>query len=95
MSGGHFNGCGYVYYQVNQFADELENEIENNERENEYGYAPLYRPDVIAYLKSVLPMIQKTAKIMKEIDYLYSGDHGEDSFMSIVQRLEKSTSENT
>jgi len=24
MSGGHFNDCGYDYYKVAQFADELE-----------------------------------------------------------------------
>jgi hypothetical protein len=24
MSGGHFTDCGYDYYKVSQFADELE-----------------------------------------------------------------------
>ena len=26
MSGGYFNDCGYDYYRVSQFADELEAE---------------------------------------------------------------------
>ena len=30
MSGGHFGNCGYDYYKVAQFADELEEEIRHN-----------------------------------------------------------------
>jgi hypothetical protein len=30
MSGGHFGNCGYDYYKVAQFADELEHEIQYN-----------------------------------------------------------------
>ena len=37
MSGGHFGGCAYDYYKVAQFADELEEEIWNNDKEDEYG----------------------------------------------------------
>lgn len=88
MSGGHFNGNGYIYYQVNQFADELENDIDNNNRPNEYGSAINLNEEVLSYLKSKLPEIRKMADIMRAIDYLYSGDHGEDSFLRIVKELE-------
>lgn len=89
MSGGHFNGSGYIYYQVNQFADELENEIENNDREDErnYNYAPHFNEETLASLRQQLPLLRRMAQIMKEIDYLYSGDHGEDNFLKLMKNL--------
>ena len=88
MSGGHFNSNGYIYYRVYEFADELENEIQNNNRPDEYNYAPEYKEEVIQFLKCKVEEIRKLAKIMKEIDYLYSGDHGEDTFMKVVKEQE-------
>ena len=94
MSGGHFGNCGYDYYKVAQFADELEEEILNNGRErNDTGYYgidhyPSFEPEVIEYLKEQLPKMRKMAEIMRHIDYLYSGDHGEDSFMNRVKEVE-------
>jgi hypothetical protein len=35
MSGGHFGD--YCYFQVSQFARDLEEEILNNNKEDEYG----------------------------------------------------------
>lgn len=89
MSGGTLQPQ-YCYYQVNQFADELENEIENNDREDErnYNYAPHFNEETLKILRTQLPMIRKLGRVMKEIDYLYSGDHGEDSFRRVMERLE-------
>jgi hypothetical protein len=50
MSGGHFGNCGYDYYKVAQFADELEYEIQYNGKVNEDGYKYDFDPDVIYYL---------------------------------------------
>jgi hypothetical protein len=88
MSGGHFNGNRYIYYQVDNFADELEKEILNNTKPDEWGYIRDMSEETLAYLKPKVEEIRKLAKIMKEIDYLYSGDHGEDSFMNIIKRIE-------
>ena len=33
--------------------------------------------------------MRKMAEIMRHVDYLYSGDHGEDSFMYRVKEVEK------
>lgn len=89
MSGGYFCDCGYTYYKVAQFADELEEEILNNNKEDEYGYAPNLSPETIKYLRKQLRQMRKVSKIMRHIDYLYSGDHGEDSFMWRVKEEEK------
>jgi hypothetical protein len=84
MSGGHFNSNSYIYYRVYEFADELENEIQNNDKPDDYGYAPNYGKEVTEFLKTKIEEIRRLAKLMKEIDYLYSGDHGEDTFMKVV-----------
>ena len=88
MSGGHFGNCGYDYYKVAQFADELEHEIECNDKVNEYGDKHNYDPDVIDYLEAQIPKLRKMAEIMRHIDYLYSGDHGDDSFLLRVKEVE-------
>lgn len=86
MSGGHFGNCGYDYYKVSQFADELEVEIQD--KKDEYGHSYNFSPEVIEYLKEQLPKMRKMAEIMRHIDYLYSGDHGEDYFLLRVKEVE-------
>jgi len=86
MSGGHFGD--YDYYKVAQFADELEVEIQNNNKPDEYEYAPNFSPETIKYLRKQLLKMRKMAEIMRHIDYLYSGDHGDDSFMERVKEVE-------
>jgi hypothetical protein len=94
MSGGHFGDCGYDYYKVAQFADELEVEIENNGKarneDRTYGYEwyPNHDPDVIDVLQEQIPKLRKMAEIMKHIDYLYSGDIGDDSFLLRMKETE-------
>ena len=90
MSGGHFCDCGYTYHKVAQFADELEEEIQNNNKPDEYEYAPPnFSPETIKYLRKQLLKMRKMAEIMRHIDYLYSGDHGDDTFMERVKEVEK------
>jgi hypothetical protein len=94
MSGGHFTDCGYDYYKVAQFANELEVEIENNgkarDEDRTYGYEwyPNHDPDVIDVLQEQIPKLRKMAEIMKHIDYLYSGDIGDDSFLLRIKEVE-------
>jgi hypothetical protein len=37
--------------------------------------------------------MRMTADIMRHVDYLFSGDHGEDSFMERVKEVEEKYSE--
>ena len=87
MSGGHFGD--YDYYKVHQFADELEVEIDNNGKPDEYGWKSNHDPDVIAVLQEQLPKLRKMAEIMKACDYLYSGDIGDDSFLLRMKEIEE------
>lgn len=86
MSGGHLRP-EYCYYQVSQFADELEHAIENNDRKDEWGYCHGYGEDVLSYLREQVVVIRKMSQVMRDIDYLYSGDHGEDSFLERVKKI--------
>jgi hypothetical protein len=92
MSGGHFGD--YDYYKVSQFADELEIEISNNGKGKEdcgyYGekWYPNHDPDVIDVLQEQLPKLRKIADIMRHIDYLYSGDIGDDGFLLRMKETE-------
>ena len=88
MSGGHFYP-DYAYHKVSGFAYEVEQEIENNNKEDEYGYAHNYSPEVIEYIKSQIPQMYKVAEIMRAVDFLYAADHGEDSFMKVVKEIEE------
>ena len=58
MSGGHFNDNGYIYYQVMQFADELESDIRRNAIKDEYGWAHNLNDEAIAYLKSKIAEVR-------------------------------------
>ena len=44
--------------------------------------------DRIEYLKKQVPKMRKMSEIMRHIDYLYSGDHGDDSFMDLVKEVD-------
>ena len=92
MSGGHFGD--YDYYKVAQFADELEQEIQNNGKTGTDGgdhsdWYPNHNEEVIEYLKQQLPKLRKMSEIMRHIDYLYSGDHGDDTFMDRIEEVEE------
>ena len=91
MSGGHFGD--YDYYKVHQFADELEVDIDNNDKPDEYGWKSNHDPEVIDCLQEQLPKLRKMAEIMRCCDYLYSGDYDDDSFMNVVKNIEEKYAE--
>ena len=66
----------------------MEQEIAANNTVNEYGEKYNFDPDVIDYLEAQIPKLRKMAEIMRHIDYLYSGDHGDDSFLLRVKEVE-------
>ena len=93
MSGGSFD---YAYGRVNQFADELGVKIDEHDRKNEYGETPYaFEPATLAKLREIEQLARRTAALMKEAEWLYSGDTGEDSFMDRVSKIESSNVEVT
>lgn len=89
MSGGHFNDNGYIYYALERIADELENEVQNNKKKDDWGQARNYKKKTLDILKAQIKNIRKTAKILRDIDYLYSGDIDEIELAKRMENLSK------
>lgn len=88
MSGGYFD---YNCFRISQFADELKHEIEinNDESINEYGDKRGFgfEKETLSRLVTAQAIIETASKLSREIEWLYSGDHGEESFNRLVDRI--------
>ena len=82
MSGGRFN---YKQYDLQYIADEIEQVIQEFERgdKSEYGDYPKWNfenPQTIAEFRYAIKMLNIGRIYAQRIDWLLSGDDGEDSF---------------
>ena len=68
MSGGYFD---YNQHQIRQTADEVESLIHENE----------YPPEIMAKFKKGLKLLLKAEIYVQRIDWLVSGDDGEENFL--------------
>ena len=88
MSGGRFD---YVQYRMDEVADDIQQEINNSGRkltdeEKEYYEWDTdthreYPPEVIEKFKEAVEAIRKARIYMHRVDWLISGDDGNDSFL--------------
>ena len=87
MSGGHFN---YIQYKLEDVAREIENIIaENDSNElNEYGekIGKNYSEETIDEFMNAIVFLELCEIYIQRIDYLLSGDDGEDSFHSNLRK---------
>lgn len=83
MSGGHFD---YNQYLGHGIAEEIEHLIATNEDKtvNEWGVTEGYGfpPEVIERFKEAAHTLHQAAEMAQRVDWLVSGDDGEDDFMS-------------
>lgn len=81
MSGGHF---GYAQYRIDDIASDVERLIETNgsTEKDEFGDYIGYHFDseTIEKFKEAHLTLRKAAAMAQRIDWLVSGDDGEDSF---------------
>jgi hypothetical protein len=75
MSGGHFD---YDQYRIDCIAEEIERIIINN-KENR-----LYRQEIENHFREALIHLKKAAIYTHCIDYLVSGDYGDDTFLDEI-----------
>ena len=79
MSGGHFD---YQEWRIDDIADEIEQKIINSEEEfREDGYPAIKNSEVLKELKRGLKVLRQAYIYAHRIDYLLSGDDGEESFL--------------
>ena len=85
MSGGYFN---YDQYRIRQISDSVDDLIEKNDSQDlgDYGckIGKNYAPEVIEKFRKGLAYLRIAEVYAQRIDWLVSGDDGEDAFM---QRL--------
>jgi hypothetical protein len=81
MSGGHFD---YKQYHIDDIVREIANLIERNDSKElgEHGYPVSrgYSEETIAKFKEALTTLRRGAIMAQRIDWLVSGDDGENTF---------------
>ena len=70
MSGGSFD---YAYTKVARFSEELEYQVEKNDE--------FFSPSTLGVLFEIAQKTRETARIMKAVEWLYSGDTSEETFL--------------
>ena len=92
MSGGSFE---YAFGYVDRFADSLENMLEHSGEVRDAGfyeddrYPEWDKGDTYLKLREIVRDCKRIAKLMKEVEWLYSWDNGEDSFLAIIAEIEE------
>jgi hypothetical protein len=79
MSGGHFD---YKQYTIQMIADEVDYLIESNGKpySEEYEYVREYSEETIDQFKKAYLILKLAYVYTHRIDWLVSGDDGEDTF---------------
>ena len=87
MSGGHFD---YKQWEIGNIADEIEQLIITNDSEEKDQWGDIkgahYSADTIEEFKKAWVMLKLAHVYVQRIDWLVSGDGGEDSFHSRLKR---------
>jgi hypothetical protein len=86
MSGGSF---GYAYEHAVQFAKDLEDKLSAAaERASDAQECPPeFEPETNEKLRHIAALARHVGALMKEAEWLYSGDNGEESFARNLQEM--------
>jgi predicted mannosyl-3-phosphoglycerate phosphatase (HAD superfamily) len=85
MSGGSFN---YAYTKVEKFVEKLDEKLNKVDYKDQYGSKTYeFEPETLEQIKIIRNLAECTAKLMKEIEWLYSGDTSDDTFMKSVEEI--------
>ena len=76
MSGGSFD---YAYSKVNYFVDDLDDKLNDPEY--------VFSPEVMTKLREIKAIAENTSQLMRAVEWLYSGDDSEETFMEKVKKV--------
>ena len=86
MSGGSFD---YAFRRVEDFVAELGEYIRDVDYvDNWKGKPYFFEPATLEVIKKIHKDAAVMAKLMKEVEWLYSGDNGDESFMRNVAKIQ-------
>lgn len=80
MSGGHLTDLQYSQFRINDLIEGIERELEKNLQPITEDDDHRYSEETIAEFKTGLDILRKAFVYAHRIDYLVSGDDGEESF---------------
>jgi hypothetical protein len=84
MSGGYFDyGC----FKISQFADDLLIDIDANDKPDHFGVRFDYSKQTINNLRRVHKIIELSGELAKATEWLYSGDHSEETFNKLFTEI--------
>ncbi len=86
MSGGSFD---YAYARMHEFADDLRCKLAEQGQVVDGWKIGTWEPAVAAKLAEIAALVDYAAKLAKEVEWLYSGDTGEETFMWRVAKIEE------
>lgn len=85
MSGGSFR---HAYSSVERFAEDLEISLDVAAVDAEQEELDNFDPKTIKQLRRIVAEARDFAKVMKAVEWLYSGDTGEDTFFRDLLEIE-------
>lgn len=86
MSGGAFD---YAFSRVNEFNENLAGRISLRGEKNQWGEATnFFDEPTMVKLREIVTASVKHAALMREVEWLYSGDTSEESFLERVKEIE-------
>jgi len=77
MSGGSMS---YNQHYINDIVEVIKDAIYNNDKPNDYGDINSYSEETIRKFEMAIVMLKKSYIYAQRIDWLLSGDDGEDDF---------------
>lgn len=80
MSGGSFN---QAWIRAGHFAEGLKELLDHPTEEE------IFHHETIAKLREIENKVLQAGKLMREVEYLYSGDTGNETFLERVAEIEK------
>ena len=86
MSGGSFD---YAYRRMMDFADDLRDMLSQQGQKKDGWVVGTWEPAVAVKLEEISHIVDQAAKLAKEVEWLYSGDTGEETFMWRIKNIEE------
>ena len=87
MSGGHFD---YSQFRVREIAEDIERLIASNDDQTKDEWGERrgrgYPPEIIAKFREAAHTLERAADMAQRVDWLVSGDDGEECFLRRWQK---------
>ena len=80
MSGGSFD---YAYLKVWEFSESLKNILDGKDEE----YTDQFSPEIKRALRRIQRQADEMSELMKAVEWLYSGDTGQDTFIKEIEEI--------